>query len=85
MKRPINVDDLITVTELAKELGVSSSTAGKMVQYLPVVQFGNTRVYERSLIQASLLGKNEKLIKFLRLDPSPDFDLDVLVPQASHE
>lgn len=61
----INVDDIITTSGLATELGMSVQTANVILAEVPSVKVGRTHLYERSAVRQVIAERNEKVLQFL--------------------
>jgi len=61
----INVDDIVTTSGLAAELGMSVQTANAILADVPSVKVGRTHLYERSAVRQVIAEKNSKVLQFL--------------------
>lgn len=68
--------DLVTVTQLAKELGIAPQTVHGVVKHLTGVTMNSRNVYWRDDVQTAFAYKNTKLLEFLGYQASPAWAAD---------
>jgi uncharacterized membrane protein YcfT len=68
--------DLVTVTQLAREIGIAPQTVQGVVKDLAGVTMNGRNVYWRDDVQAAFAYKNSKLLEFLGYTASPAWAVD---------
>jgi hypothetical protein len=79
----MNAAEVLTIADLAKELGVSHATAKPLTEGLPVVMtVGRTNLYFRRDVKDALRERHQKVLNFLGVRPESESYDNVMTSDA---